>query len=306
MKHSTKTTLWAALVLFVSGVLLTTVCLIVSVATEADLFGNNSREYNFKTEQYAIHELLSTCGANETDTITEFSFTLNTADLKIVPTGGESHLELVDINLSDYTFSYSGGTFSLTEAKPVNRFGFYIENNSISFGGLRHLFHKPATKALPQIILHWNKADTLSAVRANLTVGTINAEALPENAGLFISLTYGNTVLQNCRSENRALDVRTTIGDITLEDCAFETAALNTTCGTVSISSANCKNLQANTVVGTILVNTEKTPSQIHANTTLGTITLPNGSSVGTSYNRKNDSDSSAHLTVTVGDIHLN
>ncbi len=307
MRHSTKVTLITALAFFVVGVLLTSVCLVIVVSTDADLYDDNSREYNYTTEQFTLPELLTNCGANETDTVTDIIFSLQAADVELRTTGGETRLELLDVNLPDYSFTYSGGTFTLTETQKANRFGFYIENGEISFGGLRHIFHTPATKNAPKIILYWNENDILSALRVNVTAGSFDAETVPTNAGLFLTLTYGNTTLKDCISPERALDVRTTAGNISIENCLFETASVNTTCGDLSLTASECPNLQANAIVGSIFFcgSDENATSHIRANTTVGNVLLPDNSTSGAEFNLKTESEYSTHLTTTVGVIHL-
>lgn len=306
MKQSTKSTLLSALFIFAVGVLLSTVIFIISVCTGYSLFATN-HEHNYTSSQYNLKQLLSTCGASENANLTELSLQLQAADVQVLKTDGESRLEIYNFDAPKYDFSYSSGTVCIQENEEVNRFGFSVRNGEIAFSGLRHFFNPNSTRKLPTILFYLNSQDTLTAIQIQLTVGSLIIDTPSENTALYLSTSVGNISLSNCVSPDQALDARTTVGHIEVNNIQYNAASLNTTVGNITVSSSACESLKVSALVGNLFFSFDnQTAYNTHANTTLGIVTLQNGTANGSFFSQNIGADFNANFSTTVGNISLN
>lgn len=307
MKRSTKSTLIAALIVFTLGVLLATVSFVVALSLEVDIYDDEGRNYNFASTHYTLSDLRTQGGLSESQSISELNVDLQVAHVRLQLTDGETQIELHNADLENLSIGYHTGVLTLEETNAVNRFGFAIDQGEISFGGLRHLFHSVSNRPLAEIVILWNPVDEISAFRLGLTCGTISVDGLPDTAALHTSLTFGSVDIRNCTAPEQTATASVTAGSITSENNLFSALACKATCATFSLLHTDCA-VNANVAFGRIrcVTSSENANCLLRANTTFGSVFLPNGENVGSQYNSPAQNTAyTAQLTLTVGNVFL-
>lgn len=303
MKRTTKSILITALCIFCAGALLTVTCLVVSLATKTDLYGDATREYDYSPFQLSFSELFELAGASN-GAFSELFLDMQACHVRVEKTDGASRIEFENTDRNNLVFTEDYGILTVSEKQAVNRYGLEVSGQSISFDGFRHLFRYQSIGAAPDICIYLGAADQPTSLRLNATLGAIELTDVALDGGITLSLSYGNVTLDRCTGADGALSVRVSCGSIECRDSSFPASTLQTSCG--SVLCLNMKgDVTANSMVGNISYScAEGEIPTLRATTTLGRVT-PSEKSGSQLTLSPLGATCNVLLTTTVGNVNL-
>jgi len=185
MKHSTRSMLRTAIILFAAGLILTISCYIYAAANDIDVYGTSSVKAQYVSYREEISEVLSRspeASKNLYDDenypyFTSIEASSQVGNIEIVATEGETYIEYHDVDVNNLHCLITGDTLVIKEMHPVSFMGISVKNDGIAFDGLRQIFNKNSSvDSDRKITIHLNSSIQYDTLTVNANIGDIRID----------------------------------------------------------------------------------------------------------------------------------
>ncbi len=300
MKHSTKSMLRTAVILFAAGLLLTTSCYIYAAANNIDIYGVSSSKAQYVSYKETIGEVLSrspdASKNKEIDPLypdfSSLEIYSQVGDIELKSTDGETHIEYENVDVNNLKCEILGDTLSISEIDPVSFMGISIKNDGIAFDGLRQIFNsKSSLNKDRKIIIYLNSDTVLESISANANVGGVLLDSVSAREAT-LNVAYGQATVSNCDFAGGTVKINGDVSDITFERNTYSMCNIAIIQGDIfAVVSEGKSNIE--TTLGNVSVTSTKKLSDytIRMSTNYGKVKVEGEEMKDTEYNQSGSSD---------------
>lgn len=269
MKKNTVSMLISALILFVTGFLLTVITLIYTSITKIDIYPGQT---NNKPEIGSVTKTFEEIGVLPGVIIKKIEITSFVGSVNVFPTSEPSRLVLEKTDLNNLDFSFTDGLLSISEKNPVGFMGVEVSKNGFGFNGLRQIFRwSNNADTSRSVTLYLNPGDFSAVINVNSFVGDIKVRGI-SCSELYIKNSIGSIMIDSCAMSS-VLNVKSDDSNVYLRHCSYPQATVDVTVGKIfALIGTNKTSLK--TFKGDILVLTQLSDEdyQLRLSTTIGQI----------------------------------
>ncbi|MEA4831520.1 MAG: DUF4097 family beta strand repeat-containing protein [Oscillospiraceae bacterium] len=267
MRHSTKSMLKSALVLFCTGLIITTSCYIYAAANGIDVYGSSSLRPIYDSYSETIDEILARSpdaakNANPSDSYPPFSAIevfSQVGDIAIKKTNSASYIEYENVDKNNLKCIIEGDKLSVSEINPVMFMGVSVKKDGIAFDGLRQIFNRKATfNPNRKITLYINEAKPFLSVSVKANIGDIEMDGISAYK-IELNLSYGTAKVHNTTvipgTNESIIRINGDIASIEFSDNSYPICDISVISGNIHASVSESKS-NFETTLGTISVVT--------------------------------------------------
>ncbi|MBE6551807.1 MAG: DUF4097 domain-containing protein [Ruminococcaceae bacterium] len=300
MKHSTRSMLRTAVILFAAGLLLTTSCYIYAAANDIDIYGISSGKAQYVSYKETIGEILLR-SPNATKNISpnpdhpDFSsleIYSQVGDIELRTTDGDTYIEYENVDVNNLKCEILGDTLSISEIDPVSFMGVSIKNEGIAFDGLRQIFNsKSSLNKDRKVIVYLGSGVTLESLSANANVGKVILDSVSAREAT-INVAYGEANVSNCDFTGGTIKINGDMSDITFDKNIYSMCNIAIIKGDIFAIVSNGKS-NMETTLGNVSVTATKKLSDytIRMSTNYGKVKVEGEEMKDTEYNQSGSSD---------------
>ena len=313
MRKTTKSMLITALILFCAGLLLALSSALFVKIKKIDAFGTEKKTELIQTKTLSLAQILSDSpksnyvkklSKKEFSKIEIVSFA---GDVVIKESSSETKLELDKTNVNNLSAEIIRETLIIKEEAPVGFMGFFIDENKISFQGLRHIFgignsinaEKTITLYVKDTVLP-EEIDVISTV-GDVTLDKVSAKKIS------IASDFGTVALKNS-VKNADSKIKGEFSSVKLKNYKYTSCAIATKFGSVDAEVLDGEN--QSTVIDIWAGNVDLKTNlpikhyKLDLSTSLGSIER-NGKKEGKKLSETSSTNSRITIGILAGDVDL-
>lgn len=300
MKHSTKSMLRTAVILFAAGLLLTTSCYIYAAANDIDIYGVSSNKAQYVSYKETIGEILlrspdAAKNAQLDPTYPDFNtmeIYSQVGEVELRSTDGETYIEYENVDVNNLKCEILGDTLSISEIDPVSFMGISIKNEGIAFDGLRQIFNsKSLMNKDRKVTVYLNKGTILESLSVSANVGGVVMDSVSAREAT-VNVAYGEASVSNCDFTGGTIKINGDICDINFDKNTYSMCNIAIINGDIyAVVSEGKSNME--TTLGSVSVTSTKKLSDytIRMSTNYGKVKVEGEETKDMEYNQSGSSD---------------
>lgn len=314
MKKTTKSLLITAAILFGLGLLITLSATLFTTIQGIDAFGMERKLSTIENKTVSLDEILSNSpnasfskGQAETE-FKKVDLRSFAGDLKIVPSDGETRLQLDHTNTANLSYEIVGETLIIKELDAVGISGIYIDDDGFSFKGMRQLFGPGNSANTGKTVTLFLAMDVkLESIQIRSKIGSVDVDGVFSDQ-LNIECFSGSIDVKNLRNPDGRIKIDGNLVQVNLVNNVYSGCNVSTRIG--SIHATLPENQHVSTVLdawlGDVQIQTKQPTNDYKLNLTtmLGKITK-DGESFGKQIKESSSNDQRISSNVVVGDVQI-